>query len=54
VLLNPRPTPKLEYIRSCFSYLEVFPSIRNVRMRYAVLTRDPPNRGHYTTTAKTH
>jgi hypothetical protein len=50
-LLAPRPTPKLEdhplsavqYIRSYPPYLKGVSSILNLRMRYAVLTRDPPN-----------
>jgi hypothetical protein len=57
-LLAPRPTPKLEdhplsavrdclfqYIRSNPPYLEAVPSIRNLRTRHAVVTRDPPNMG---------
>jgi hypothetical protein len=55
-LLAPRPTPKLEghplvgcprlliqYIRNYPSYLEGVSSIRNLRTRHAVVTRDPPN-----------
>jgi hypothetical protein len=55
-LLAPRPTaqvggpllvgcPRLliEYIRSYPPYLEVVSSIRNLRTRPAVVTRDPPS-----------
>jgi hypothetical protein len=58
-LLAPRPTPKLEdhpfvgcpwlliqYIRSYPPYLEGISSIHNLRMRHAVVTRDPPNMVH--------
>jgi hypothetical protein len=33
----------IQYIRSYPPYLEAVPSIRNLRMRHAVVTRDPPN-----------
>jgi hypothetical protein len=55
-LLAPRPTPQLEdhplsAVRDClfniFSasppYLEGVSSIRNLRTRHGVVTRDPPN-----------
>jgi hypothetical protein len=53
-LLDPHPTPKLEdhpigsqrlliqYIRSYPPYLEAVSSIRNLRTRHALVTRDPP------------
>jgi hypothetical protein len=54
-LLAPRPTPSargpplvgcsrllIQYIRSYPPYLEAVPSIRNLRTRNAVATRDPP------------
>jgi hypothetical protein len=55
--LAPRPTPKLEdhplsavstaiqYIRSYPPYLETISSIRNLRTRHAVVTRDPTKSG---------
>jgi hypothetical protein len=33
----------IQYIRSYLPYLEGVSSIRNMRMRLAVVTRDPPN-----------
>jgi hypothetical protein len=58
-LLAPRPTPQaggppfvgrprllIQYIRSYPPYLEAVPSIRNLRTRHAVVTRDPPNMGY--------
>jgi hypothetical protein len=55
-LLAPRPNPKaggppivgcprlfIQYIRSYPPYLEPVSSIRNLRTRHAVVTRDPPN-----------
>jgi hypothetical protein len=52
-LLAPRPTTKLEdhplsSVRDCLfnifpPYLEAVPSIRNLRTRHAVVSRDPPN-----------
>jgi hypothetical protein len=55
-LLAPRRTPQaggpplvgcprllIQYIRSYPPYLEAVSSIRNLRTRHAVVTRDPPN-----------
>jgi hypothetical protein len=50
-LLAPRLSPKLEdhpfsvfqYTRSYPPYLETVSSIRNLRTRHAVVTRNPPN-----------
>jgi hypothetical protein len=57
-LLAPRPTPKLEdhplsavldwfNIFAAAIKLEAFSSIRNLRTRHAVVTRDPPNMEYY-------
>jgi hypothetical protein len=62
-LLATRPTPQaggpplvgcprllIRYIRSCPLKLEGVSSIRNLRTRHAVVTRDPPNMAcNYTT-----
>jgi hypothetical protein len=58
-LIAPRPTPKLEghplsavrdYLFNIFAvtppYLESLSSIRNLRTRHAVVTRDPLNMGN--------
>jgi hypothetical protein len=37
------PRLLIQYIRSYLPYLEAFYSIRNLRTRHAVMTRDPPN-----------
>jgi hypothetical protein len=37
------PRLLIQYIRSYLPYLEVVSSIRNLRTRHAVVTRDPPN-----------
>jgi hypothetical protein len=34
----------IQYIRSYLPYLEAVSSIRNLRKRLAVVTRDPPNK----------
>jgi hypothetical protein len=44
-LLAPHPT---QYICSYPPYLEVISSIRNLRMRHAVVTRDPSNMDIFT------
>jgi hypothetical protein len=41
LLCSPRLL--IQYIHSYPSYLEVVSSIRNLRMRHAVVTRDPSN-----------
>jgi hypothetical protein len=57
-LLAPRPIPKLEdhflsAVRDCLPKLDGFSSIRNLRTRRAVVTRDPPNMGVTITRIKT-
>jgi hypothetical protein len=37
------PRLLIQYIRSYSPYLEAVPSICNLRMRHALVTRDPPN-----------
>jgi hypothetical protein len=39
------PRLLIQYIRSYPPYLEAVSSIRNLRTRHAVVTRDPPNMG---------
>jgi hypothetical protein len=40
------PRLLIQYIRSYPPYLEVVPSIRSLRTRHAVATRDPANMRH--------
>jgi hypothetical protein len=41
------PRLLIQYIRSSLSYLEALSSIRKVRTRLTVVTRDPPNMDYY-------
>jgi hypothetical protein len=43
----------IQYIGGCLPYLEAVSSIRNLRTRHAVVTRDPLNMDNTTTTTKT-
>jgi hypothetical protein len=46
------PRLLIQYIRSCPPKLEGVSSIRNLRTRHAVVTRDPPNMGSTVTVFK--
>jgi hypothetical protein len=47
-LLVGCPRLLIQYIRSYPPYLEAVFSIRNLRTRHALVTRDPPNMAPYT------